>query len=148
MLPSEKCRDLVKKYEGFRPAAYLCPAGVPTIGYGFTDGVKLGDTMTQKAADSRLLDELRKFGEGVYALCSAPVTQNGFDALVSLAYNIGLAAFSRSSVLRLHNAGAATACGRAFARWNKSTVGGKLVVLPGLTRRRAEEAALYLSVAP
>ena len=141
MTPSPQGLALVAQFEGFRPNAYLCPAGVPTIGYGFTEGVKLGDTMTQKAATARLLVELTHFAGSVYAFCSASVTQSQLDAMTSLAYNIGLTAFARSSVLRMHNIGAAEACGRAFSLWTK--VDGQ--VLRGLTTRRTKEAALYLS---
>ena len=141
MTPSPQCLALVAQFEGFRPNAYLCPAGVPTIGYGFTEGVKLGDTITPKAASARLLIELTHVAGSVYAFCSTPVSQNQLDAMTSFAYNIGLTAFARSSVLKTHNIGAKEACGRAFSLWNK--VNGQ--VLRGLTTRRTKEAALYLS---
>jgi lysozyme len=72
------------------------------------------------------------------------VTQNQYDAMVSLAFNIGITAFGRSSVLRQVNVRNWQAAAKAFALWNKSTVRGRLVVLAGLTARRAAEAALYL----
>ena len=79
---------------------------MPTIGYGFTEGVKLGDTITPKAAGARLLIELTHVARSVYAFCSSRVSQNQLDAMTSLAYNIGLTAFARSSVLKTHNSGA------------------------------------------
>ncbi len=134
-------RRLVAEFEGFRGRAYQCPAGVWTIGYGFTKGVQPGDVITREQADARLDAELAEFAEGVHRLLTRPATPNAFGAMVSLAFNIGLAAFARSTVLRLHNAGDATGAARAFALWNKA--GGR--VLPGLVRRRAAEAALYLT---
>lgn len=130
---------MVAKFEGFRAEAYRDLGGVWTIGYGFTEGVKKGDTITREEADARLLIELQKFADGVDAMCSAPVSQNQLDAMVSLAYNIGLGAFARSSVLRMHNIGAPEAAVRAFSLWNK--VNGKEV--RGLSLRRAKEASMY-----
>lgn len=134
-------RRLVAQFEGFRGTAYLCPAGVWTIGYGFTSGVNPGDVITREDADARLDAELAHFASGVRPLLTRPATPNQFGAMVSLAFNVGVAAFARSSVLRLHNAGDFAGAARAFALWNKA--GGK--VLPGLVRRRAAEADLYLT---
>lgn len=140
MQPSENCARLVAGFEGFRAQAYRCPAGVWTIGYGTTEGVREGDIISKAKAWERLKVDLNKFGTGVYSLCSATCTQNQFDAMVSLAYNIGLGAFGRSSVLRMHNAGNHVAAAEAFKSWNKA--GGKL--LPGLVNRRNIESQLYL----
>jgi lysozyme len=131
---------LIRDFEGFSAVAYLCPAGVWTIGYGFTQGVKEGDTITREAADARLAYEVDAFATGVANLISRPANENELAAMTSLAFNIGLAAFGRSTVLRAHNRGDTDAAARAFGLWNKA--GGK--VLRGLTRRRSAEAALYL----
>ena len=136
-----RARRLVAEFEGFRAEAYLCPANVWTIGYGFTSGVKPGDVITREEADARLDAELAHFASGVRPLLKRPATPNQFGAMVSLAFNIGIAGFAKSSVLRLHNAGDFEGAARAFAMWNKA--GGK--VLPGLVRRRAAEADLYLT---
>jgi len=132
--------QLLIEFEGFRADAYQCPAGVWTIGYGFTKGVRPGDTITRAAADERLRQEVAEFAEGVARLLKREANDHEFAAMVVLAFNIGLAGFARSTVLRAHNAGNPEAAARAFALWNKA--GGK--VLRGLTRRRAAEAALYL----
>lgn len=132
--------QLLIEFEGFSSHAYQCPAGVWTIGYGFTRGVQPGDVMTRAEADARLRDEVAEFAEGVARLLTREANDHEFAAMVVLAFNIGLAGFARSTVLRAHNAGNAEAAARAFALWNKA--GGK--VLRGLTRRRAAEAALYL----
>lgn len=131
---------LIRDFEGFSAVAYLCPAGVWTIGYGFTQGVKEGDTITREAADARLTYEVGAFATGVANLITRPASENELAAMTSLAFNIGLSAFGRSTVLRAHNRGDTDAAARAFALWNKA--GGK--VMRGLTRRRAAEAALYL----
>lgn len=131
---------LLKEFEGWAGEAYQCPAGVWTIGYGFTEGVKPGDTMTREEGDRRLAAELEHFADGVLALLTREATSNQFAALVVLAFNIGLAGFARSTVLRLHSAGDIEGAARAFGMWNKA--GGK--VLRGLVRRRAAESALYL----
>jgi len=134
-------RQKLKELEGFREYAYIPVKGdVWTVGYGFTKGVKKGDYMTEAEADARLVDELAEYERGVYYACSIAPNQNQFDAMVLLCYNIGIAGFKRSSVLKVHNRGDHQAAARAFALWNKS--GGK--VYTGLTRRRAYEAALYL----
>lgn len=136
--------DIIKRFEGFRPTAYKDAAGIPTIGYGFTQGVGMGDTMTRAQADARLLDEVTQYVRGVLAVCSVPPTQHQLDAMTSLAYNIGVAGFQRSTVCRAHNAKDWQAASRAFGLWNRA--GGK--VYAGLTRRRAAEAALYLKPDP
>ena len=140
MHASKDCIALIREFEGFRGTAYLDPVGIPTIGYGFTKGVTLGDTITREAADKRLAHELASYERGVDEATKGKATQAQFDALVSFAYNVGVAGMKRSSVIKAHNRGDYQAAARAFALWNKA--GGR--VLPGLTRRRAAEAALYL----
>lgn len=142
---SNPSRERLKRMEGFRAKAYIpVPGDVPTIGYGFTHGVKLGDTMTREQADVRLIDELRPYERAVWQSCTNEPNQNEFDAMVLLCFNIGVAGFKRSTVLKAHNRGDHQAAARAFGLWNKS--GGK--VYAGLTKRRAEEAALYLTPEP
>lgn len=136
---------LLKEFEGFRAKAYIpVPGDVPTIGYGFTHGVKMGDVMTRAEADARLIDELRPYEMAVWQACTNKPNQNEFDAMVLLCFNIGPAGFKRSTVLKAHNRGDHQAAARAFGLWNKS--GGK--VYAGLTKRRAEESALYLTPMP
>jgi GH24 family phage-related lysozyme (muramidase) len=132
---------LVADTEGLRLEAYLCPAGVLTIGRGRTRGVKQFDTCTVAMADQWLCEDLTEFRDGVLKHVTRTPTPNQLGAMTSFAYNIGLGGFARSTVLRMHNAGDHQAAARAFALWNKAK--GK--VLNGLTARRAREAALYLT---
>lgn len=127
--------------------AYKCPAGVWTLGLGETDGIKPGMTCTADQAWDMLLRDLTTRAEAVKAMLVLPANENQLGALVSLVYNIGLEAFRKSSVLRLHNKGDFAAAARAFDLWNKARLNGtgKLVVLAGLTARRKAEAALYLT---
>lgn len=135
---------LIEEFEGFRSEAYRDPVGIWTIGYGFTEGVRPGDTISRAEADRRLRDELHDYEAGVYVATRSRVTQAQFDALVSFAWNVGIKGMAGSSVIKAHVRGDHQAAARAFALWNKA--GGK--VWPGLTRRRAAEAAMYLSDAP
>lgn len=131
--------DLIRQFEGCKLETYICPAGVPTIGYGHTGrDVKLGAKISQQQANDLLLSDLRLFEQGVQGLCPV-ATSNQFSALVSFAYNLGLHALEGSTLRRLHNAGQYAAAQAQFSRWNKAD--GR--ILDGLTRRRAAEAALY-----
>lgn len=135
---------LIAEFEGCRLKAYRCPAGVWTCGYGETDGVTAHTVWTQEYADQRFCEALTERAAAVRELCAIDPTGNQLSALVSLSYNIGLAGLKGSTVLRCHNRGDEQSAARAFGLWNKARVNGALVVLAGLTRRRAAEAALYL----
>ena len=136
--------DLIKEFEGLRLQAYLCPAGVWTIGYGHTDGVKAGDVITELQAHQLLYKDL-DWAEAAVDAYAPDANEFQFAAMVSLCFNIGAEGFRKSTVLRLHNAGDTAGAARAFSMWNKAAVGGKLTELPGLTRRRLREAELYLT---
>ena len=151
MNPSDACTKLIQEFEGCakkRPdgtyEAYPDPGsgGDPwTIGWGSTGpDIKKGIVWTQQQCDERFGAHVAEFAEGVArAIGDAPTTQNQFDAMVSFAYNVGLGNLSSSTLLKMHKAGDHDGAAGQFARWNKAA--GK--VLPGLTRRRAAEAALY-----
>lgn len=136
---------LIKRYEGLKLKAYLCPAKVATIGYGSTrypDGrrVVLTDKLTNEAEATQLLLSTLNAFESVVNKNLPNINQCQFDALVSLCYNIGGASLAKSTLVRKAkvNANDASIIDE-FMRWNKA--GGK--VLAGLTTRRAEEAKLY-----
>lgn len=141
---SQRGIDLIKQFEGYSSKAYPDPAtgGVPwTIGYGTTRGVKPGMVITAEQAEKMLRDDAAKFESGVSSLITAPTTQGQFDAMVSLAYNIGLGNFGKSTLLKKHNARCYTCAADQFRVWNRAN--GK--VMNGLTKRRAAEREVYMS---
>lgn len=133
--------DLIKHFEGLRLDAYLCPAGVWTIGYGHTSGVKKGDKINLDTAIAYLQSDLRKFERIVTDLVKVPIQQYHFDALVSFSYNLGGGALADSTLLKRLNAGYFEEAADQFKRWNKA--GGK--VLDGLTKRRTAERMLFVN---
>jgi lysozyme len=144
---SDEGLRLIKSFEGYLArqkdgscAAYLCPANVATIGWGCTEGVKLGMVWTLAEAEAGLKREIAKFETAVMKSVTVEMNQNEFDAMVSLAYNIGASAFNRSTVLKRLNKGDRAGAAQAFEFWNKG--GGR--VLNGLVSRRKREAALFL----
>lgn len=135
--------ELIKEFEGLRLTAYLCPAGVWTIGYGHTKDVRQGQVITEARADE-LLDKDLDWAEACVEKNAPDANANEHAAMVSLVFNIGAAGFEKSTVLRLFKKGDKAGAARAFRMWNKATVGGKLTELPGLTRRRLAEESLFL----
>jgi GH24 family phage-related lysozyme (muramidase) len=153
MDPSMSCTKLIQQFEGCAKKrsdgtfeAYPDPGsgGDPwTIGWGSTGAdIKKGVVWNQQQCDERFTEHLADFGAKVNnALGGAATTQQQLDALVSFAYNVGVGNLQSSTLLRKHKAGDYAGAAAEFAKWNKAA--GK--VLPGLTRRRAAEAALYAS---
>ena len=145
MKTSRVGRSLIKVFESFSATPYLCPAGVPTIGWGFTrypngKRVTMQDAPMNEAEAEPVLDILLAEREQAVEDCiDVPLTQGQFDALVSFAWNLGANALQGSTLRAKLNAGDYEGAADQFKRWNKS--GGK--VLAGLTRRRAEEAAMF-----
>ena len=145
MKTSSSGTSLIREFEGFVASAYLCPANVWTIGIGTTvypngTKVKKGDKCTQEQALEYLQHDLKSFEKTVNDSVKVPLSQNQFDALVSLSYNIGSGAFKSSTLLKKLNAKDYAGAADQFLVWNKG--GGK--VLKGLVRRRNAERALFL----
>lgn len=141
MRTSAAGRRLIKEHEGEKLTAYVCPAGVLTIGVGHTGkDVKPGMTITAEESDKLLQSDLQSAEQAVIRMVKVAITQNQFDALVSFVFNVGAGAFRSSTMLRLLNDRDYFGTADEFPRWNKG--GGK--VLPGLTKRRAAERALFL----
>lgn len=131
--------DLIKSFEGLRLHAYRDAVGIPTIGYGSTGPhVKMGQNITHEEAETLFRLDLRRFEESVARTCP-DATDNQFAAMVSLAFNIGVNGFERSTVARMAKQGKHKRAALAFHMWVKA--GGK--TLRGLVRRRAAEAKLY-----
>lgn len=139
---SQKCVELVAKYEGCRLKAYKCPAGVWTIGYGHTAGVVSGMVLPSKEMALELLkDDLKKYATSVNncvknGTITFALNQNQFDALTSFCYNCGA-----GNLQRLVKGRSASEVAEKLMAYTKG--GGK--VLPGLVRRREEERELFLS---
>lgn len=137
--------SVIRKHEGLRLRAYLCPAGVWTIGYGNTfyengTKVKQGDVITRDRADALLLMVATQMLSRIRPMITSPVNQNQLSALLSFTYNVGVDAFRRSTLLRKVNANPNDPTIRdEFQRWTKA----KGVTLPGLIARRIDEANLY-----
>ena len=143
MKTSNKGIELIKRHEGFVPRAYKCPAGVWTIGYGHTSGVKSGDVITATQGEEYLRNDLTH-AEAVVNGQSMPLTQNQFDALVSFVFNVGSGNFKGSTLLRKARANVNDPTISAeFLKWDKARVNGILKVLPGLVKRRLEESKIY-----
>lgn len=142
--------DLIRRWEGCKLTAYLDKLASPavwTIGYGVTTAAGFGPItkgmkITQDEADRWLVEGLRKYETAVSQPLNRVPTQNQFDAMVSLCWNIGPGNFAKSSVVRRLNDGDITGAGNAFRLWCKA--GGK--VLRGLEARREAERALFLKV--
>lgn len=137
--------QLIKTCEGYREMAYLCPAGIWTVGYGHTSmagepHVSRGMRLTRPQAEKVLARDLEDFANGVHAAIRVDLTDHQFVALVSFAYNVGLGAFRTSSVLRAVNARDFESVPRRLNLWVKA--GPR--VLPGLVKRRAAEGALFM----
>ena len=136
----QKGLDLIKRFEGLYLRSYKCPADVWTIGYGHTKNVNGNQIITSEQAEQLLRSDLRVFEKVVSDAVTVPLNQNQFDALVSLAFNIGGSNFGSSTLLRMLNAANYAGAADQFLRWNRA--GDR--VLDGLTRRRQDERALFL----
>jgi lysozyme len=132
--------ELVKKYEGLSLTPYICSGGKLTIGYGHTGELAKRDKITQGEAEEALREDLISFAAGVRKYIDAPTTDNEFNAMVSLAYNIGLGNFKKSDVLMFHNKGDKYNACKAFHDWRRAN--GK--ILKGLVLRRLEESRMYI----
>jgi lysozyme len=143
---NEKGLALVKRYEGCELTAYRCPAGKLTIGYGSTGShVREGMTITSTEAEILLKRDIARFETGVDAILGdTPATSDQFSALVSFAFNLGLHALLKSTLMKKHRAGLFQDAAVQFLSWNKIRRNGHLVPLAGLTARREAERLLYL----
>ena len=138
--------DLIKSFEGFHPRATVSEEGGPwLIGYGHTAGAREGLKVSEEDAEAILRDyDLKPIETALNDRLLAPVSQNEFDALVSFVLNIGLDAFFGSEVFALVNTGAKLRAAEAMAAWRKARIGGRMIVVDALVRRRAAERALFL----
>jgi len=149
---NEKGIELIKQFEGFKAKPYLCPAGIPTIGYGTTiypDGrnVTLKDQpITESQADIYLRYHVKFVNDKILKLTNGKLNENQLSALVSFAYNIGIEKLRKSTLFKRVLADKdGLSIREEFLKWKyaKDPKTGQMVVLPGLLRRRIAEANLY-----
>ena len=136
---SEEGKALIKKFEGCKLEAYKCPAGVWSIGFGFTKDVQEGDVWSQTHAEEMLEIELEEYEGYINDLVDVPLEQHQFDALVAWVYNLGAGNLISSTLLIKLNAKEYADIPHEIQRWNKAA--GE--VLEGLVRRRKAEALLF-----
>ena len=141
--------NLVKEFEGFSAQAYLDTNGLAVVGYGQTKingkTVRMGQYITQAHADVALQHELARLQKVVLSHVKVDLNPHQLAALTSLVYNAGMIILTDSTLIRKLNAGDYAGAAQEFPRWNKASQGGRLVVFPGLTRRRIAEQQLFLA---
>jgi lysozyme len=142
MTPYFECASrIIRRFEGFRLAAYQCPAGVWTVGYGHTRDVLPDLRITEVEAERLLVEDMDNADQTVRRFCTAPLNDLQRGALISFVFNVGAGAFSRSTLLRRLNELDYAAVPAELLRWNKG--GGR--VLQGLILRREAEAQLFVA---
>ena len=130
---------LIRRFEGLRLHAYLCPAGIPTIGYGATGPeIQLGLTWTATEAEERLQRDAPRYLSAARKLCPG-LSGGPLAAVASLAYNIGSTRLSASTLRRKANAGNMAGAAAEFPKWVHAA--GR--VLPGLVLRREAERSIF-----
>jgi lysozyme len=145
------CLPIIKQFEGFKPAPYLDSIGKPTIGYGtilYPDNTAV--TMSDPAIDEAtaevfLTHQMSLKSAAIAPLLQQPASLHQAAAMLSLTYNIGATAFQSSTVLRKFNTGELAAAADAFMLWDKATVNGQHVVIPGLQNRRTAERTIFMT---
>jgi lysozyme len=138
------CVACVAGFEGLRTVAYRDPVGIPTLCFGHTESVRMGDRRTPEECKALLMDDLMVYNDAVRRCVTAPMTPSREAALTSFAFNAGTAALCSSTLVRRLNAGDPGACDELL-KWDKATKAGVKITLPGLTRRRQEERRLCLA---
>ena len=143
MKVSDKGLSLIKEFEGCELTAYQDSVGVWTVGYGHTKTAQKDMVITQEQAEDMLASDVHDHAVGVYKALKVNVEQHQFDAIVSLAFNVGVNAVRNSTLIKMINRGDDKLAAAQFDRWNKA--GGK--VLAGLTRRRSAERNMFEGLA-
>lgn len=139
MTASPRAYGLIRRFEGLRLQSYRDPVGLWTIGYGTTHDAHPGQCITEDQANALLRQEVERIEPVLNAAITVPVTQQQFDACVSLAFNIGLGKFAKSTLLKKLNAGDSAGAAEEFAKW----VYADSRKLAGLVTRRAAEAMMF-----
>ncbi|MBX9583668.1 MAG: lysozyme [Gemmataceae bacterium] len=139
--------QLIRDFEGLRLEAYLCPAGLWTVGFGHAQGVKRGDRITEETAERLLLQDVAAAERAVRRQVTKVLNDNQFSALVSFCFNLGETKLRVSTLKDLVNQGRYAEAADEFPRWVFATVNGQKRKLPGLVKRRTAERELFLTPA-
>src|SRR5689334_11684423 len=142
---SRAALELIMRFEGYRRKAAQLPDGRWTIGYGHTLTAREGAQVSEADAEALLIYDLLAVSQAVKDQVHAPLNAHQFDALCAFAFNIGLANFAGSGVLKRLNEGAPLLAACAMELWRKAEVGGETIVVDALVRRRAVEKTLFLT---
>jgi lysozyme len=140
----DRAVGMIQAFERLELVGYLCPAGVPTGGWGHTGPeVYVGMIITEEQADKWLEDDMIKAIKAIDLRVKVGLSINQSAALISFVFNVGVSSFRVSTFLRLLNMGDYVGAAAQMPRWVKATVNGKIVTLPGLVIRRAKERELF-----
>lgn len=144
--PSETLIQAVRQFEGLHLKAYRCPAGIYTIGYGHTAGVRANQVITAQQADDFLLADLKTAMRKVLTAVNVPITQAQADALTDFVFNLGQQALLKSTLLRkINDRAPSNVIQTEFRRWIYASTPAGRTIMPGLVKRRDWEAQLWIS---
>jgi GH24 family phage-related lysozyme (muramidase) len=140
---------LIREFEGFKESAYIDTDGTPVIGYGLSKingkQVQIGDRISVPQAEAALKSQLHEIQKQIKSEVKVKLNDNQLSALTSLAFNVGVNFISESTLVRKLNAKDYVGAANEFPRWDKANVGGSLLPLEGLARRRQAERTLFLT---
>ena len=146
--PAAEAIALIKEFEGFESQAYIDTNGMPVIGYGLSQiagqPVRVGDRISPQQADLALKAHLQEIYRELDRIIRVRLSDRQLSAIASIAFNVGINSIERSTLVKKVNAKDYHGAANEFLRWNKANVRGRLVQLPGLTRRRQAERKLFL----
>ena len=149
IVPAPQTIALVKEFEGFRANAYIDTDGTPVIGYGQSriNGrkVRLGDRISPYVANQSLKNELGIIQQEILSVVQVELTPNQIGAMTSLAYNAGVHGIQQSTLVKKVNRRDYLGAANEFTRWDKGNLRGRIVKMPGLTRRRQRERQMFLA---
>lgn len=136
--------EIIRFWESHSLDAYLCPAGKWTISWGITGSdVYEGLTITQAQSEQMFSNKIEFFACSIYPLIQKKINKEQFIALLSFAYNAGVASLRSSTLLKKLNAGVISEVPQQFLKWKYATINGKKVILRGLVKRRLSESELF-----
>ena len=147
-LVSDIAINLIKEFEGFESQAYIDTDGTPVIGYGLSKiagkPVRLGDRISPERADAALKSHLQEINRELAKIVKVNLSDRQKSALASIAFNVGINGIKNSTLIKKINANDFAGAANEFLRWDKANMRGRLVQMPGLTRRRSAERQLFL----